>query len=289
MSEIQTQIERRQQRALEEIVRVTNRGSHLLFSPFDVVSISGRTYRVTIRALDERRNTCTCPDYRTNLVGTCKHIEGVLLYLKREYADRLKTFAAQKPMAAQIFLHYAQDITVRVTLPLPRSAEARARLTRYFDADGVLQGAALVQLPALLAELNALPARVRSQTVVDDFSIRASSVRSGISTTAFTISSRATSAELPGARVIQTELVEPGYLSAALAARSAQARELTEPPTQSVPPLSATSAKQLLAIVREAIEAGQKRVAEKGLTSVRNFHFANVCGKIGSTGKEIAL
>jgi superfamily II DNA or RNA helicase len=168
MSEIQTQIERRQQRALEEIVRVTNRGSHPLFSPFDVVSISGRTYRVTIRALDERRNTCTCPDYRTNLVGTCKHIEGVLLYLKREYADRLDTLAAQKPTAAQIFLHYAEDITVRVTLPLPRAAEARALLTRYFDADGVLQGAALQKLPALLAEINTLPARVRSAIIVDD-------------------------------------------------------------------------------------------------------------------------
>ncbi|MDE3089279.1 MAG: SWIM zinc finger family protein, partial [Chloroflexota bacterium] len=130
MSEIQTQIDRRQQRALEEIVRVTNRGSHPLFSPFDVVSVSGRTYRVTIRSLDERRNTCTCPDYRTNLVGTCKHIEGVLVYLKREYADRLKILAAQKPTAAQIFLHYAQDITVRVALPVPRAAEVRALLTR---------------------------------------------------------------------------------------------------------------------------------------------------------------
>ncbi|MBI5304547.1 MAG: DEAD/DEAH box helicase [Chloroflexi bacterium] len=168
MSEIQLQIERRQQRALEEIVRITNRGSHPLFSPFDVVSISGRTYRVTIRALDERRNSCTCPDYRTNFVGTCKHIEGVLLHLKREYADRLQKLAAQKPTAAQIFLHYAEAITVRVTLPLPRAAHAQELLARYFDADGVLQGAAIQTLPALLAEINALPARERSQIVVDD-------------------------------------------------------------------------------------------------------------------------
>lgn len=168
MSEMQTQIERRQQRALEEIVRVSNRGSHPLFSPFDVVSISGRTYRVTIRSLDERRNTCTCPDYRTNLVGTCKHIEGVLLQLKQKYADRLKTLAAQKPTTAQIFLHYAEEITVRATLPLPRAHELSELLTRYFDADGVLQGAATQALPALLAEVNALPARARAQVVVDD-------------------------------------------------------------------------------------------------------------------------
>ena len=168
MSEIQTQIDRRQQRALEEIVRVTNRGSHPLFSPFDVVSISGRTYRVTIRSLDERRNTCTCPDYRTNLVGTCKHIEGVLVQLKQKYADQLEKLAAQKPTTAQIFLHYAEDITVRVTLPLPRSGELRAMLTRYFDSDGVLQGAALQRLASLLAEINTLPARLQSQVAVDD-------------------------------------------------------------------------------------------------------------------------
>ena len=168
MSEIQTQIERRQQRALEEIVRVTNRGRHPLFSPFDVVSISGRTYRVTIRSLGERRNTCTCPDYRTNLVGTCKHIEGVLTQLKQKYADRLDALAAQKPPTAQIFLHFAEEITVRVVLPLPRAPELRALLARYFDADGVLQGALTQTLPALLAEINTLPARARTQIVVDD-------------------------------------------------------------------------------------------------------------------------
>ncbi|MBI4786739.1 MAG: DEAD/DEAH box helicase [Chloroflexi bacterium] len=168
MSEMQTQIERRQQRALEEIVRVTNRGRHPLFSPFDVVSISGRTYRVTIRSLDERRNTCTCPDYRTNLVGTCKHIEGVVAQLKQKYADRLDALAAQKPATAQIFLHYAEDISVRATLPLPRAPELRALFARNFDSDGILQGALTQALPALLAEINALPARLRTQIVVDD-------------------------------------------------------------------------------------------------------------------------
>jgi superfamily II DNA or RNA helicase len=168
MSEIQTQIERRQQRALEEIIRVTNRGRHPLFSPFDVASISGRTYCVTIRSLDERRNTCTCPDYRTNLIGTCKHIEAVLIHLKQKYAARLNSLAASKPPSAQIFLHYAEDITVRTALPLPRAPELRELLARYFDADGLLQGALLQTLPALLAEISALPARRRKQLEVED-------------------------------------------------------------------------------------------------------------------------
>ena len=85
----ETQIERRRERAREEITEVVNRGNHPLFSQFEVTSISGRTYRVEIHALDELRNTCTCPDYATNLIGTCKHIEGVLIYLREEYGERL--------------------------------------------------------------------------------------------------------------------------------------------------------------------------------------------------------
>lgn len=168
MTEIEKQIERRRQRALEEVVRITNRGRHPLFSPFDVVSISGRTYHVTIRSLDERRNTCACPDYRTNLIGTCKHIEAVLLHLQKKYGKRLETLAAQKPPGAQIFLHFENDISVRTALPLPQTPPLYELLSRYFDAGGVLQGALIQTLPALLAEINALPARARQHIVVDD-------------------------------------------------------------------------------------------------------------------------
>jgi hypothetical protein len=80
------------------------------------------------------------------------------------------------------------------------------------------------------------------------------------------VNDRDPSAEFPSARVIQAELVEPGNLDADLAARCAQARELTEPPTDDdAPPLSAKSAEQLLATVRTVIEAGQKQVVERGL------------------------
>jgi hypothetical protein len=80
------------------------------------------------------------------------------------------------------------------------------------------------------------------------------------------VSNRDPSAEFPSARVIQAELVEPGHLSADLAARCAQARELTEPPTGGdAPPLSAKSAEALLTTVHEVIQVGQKRIVEKGL------------------------
>jgi hypothetical protein len=47
----ETQIERRQQRAREEITKVANQGNHPLFSLFEVTSVSGHTYRVEIHPL----------------------------------------------------------------------------------------------------------------------------------------------------------------------------------------------------------------------------------------------
>src|SRR3990172_5273935 len=132
----EVQIERRRQRALEEIAKVRNKGNHPVFSLFEVTSTSGRTYRVEIRSLTELHNTCTCPDYKTNLIGTCKHIEGVLQYLKAQHGDRLETLARKRPGGTQVYLHYGVDVTVRVGLPLPKHVAVREVLTRHFDLTG---------------------------------------------------------------------------------------------------------------------------------------------------------
>ena len=97
-SDLQEQIERRRERAREEILKITNKGSHPVFSQFEVKSVSGRSYRVEIRSLDELQNSCTCPDYKTNLIGTCKHIEGVLIHLREEYSQDLEKMVKQRPL-----------------------------------------------------------------------------------------------------------------------------------------------------------------------------------------------
>lgn len=140
----ETQIERRRQRALEEITKIINRGNHPLFSQFDVTSTSGRTYRVEIRSLDELRNSCTCPDYQTNLIGTCKHIEGVLAHLREEHGNRLPALTRQRPSGTQVYLRFGAEITVEVEQPLPRRPGIRQLLNRYFDPAGILIGSPIL-------------------------------------------------------------------------------------------------------------------------------------------------
>jgi len=164
---LQEQIKRRRKRGLEELAKIVNQGQHPVYSTFEVTSTSERVYTVQVRSLTERLNTCTCPDYRTNTIGTCKHIEGVVANLEKEFADQWEEFIAQAPPIAQLYVHHAERTTVRVTLPFPERKKLHALLTRYFDAEGVLQGKITQSLPALLSELNRLSARDRKQIHVD--------------------------------------------------------------------------------------------------------------------------
>jgi len=163
---LQEQIERRRKRGQEDLAKIVNQGQHPVYSTFEVTSTSERRYTVRIRSLTEQLNSCTCPDYRTNTIGTCKHIEGVLANLREEFADQWEEFVEQATPVAQMYVRHAERTTVRVTLPLPESERLRALLTRYFDAEGILQGPVTQSLPALLSELNRLPEREREQILV---------------------------------------------------------------------------------------------------------------------------
>ncbi|MGM0575851.1 MAG: SWIM zinc finger family protein [Myxococcota bacterium] len=64
-------------------VTVTHVGGDRWFGTWEARSlnptgVSSRTYRVELRSVGERINHCTCPDFATNRLGTCKHIEAVV-------------------------------------------------------------------------------------------------------------------------------------------------------------------------------------------------------------------
>jgi hypothetical protein len=79
------EILRRQLRANEEAMRIRNLfPREPVFSNFEVKSDSGMTYQVEVRDVNERAFSCTCADFRKNGLGTCKHVEAVLLHAQRK-------------------------------------------------------------------------------------------------------------------------------------------------------------------------------------------------------------
>jgi len=78
----------RRERAQEEPMRVRplSQGRTVLFQDYEVerTDVPGALpYVVELRSLGEPVNSCTCPDFRKNFLGTCKHIERVLARLRR--------------------------------------------------------------------------------------------------------------------------------------------------------------------------------------------------------------
>src|SRR6266496_6620956 len=80
------EINRRRARAQTEDFRISNREPrHPIFSNFRVQSGSGLTYSVEIRDVRQRQFACECVDFRINGLGTCKHVEAVLLQLQARF------------------------------------------------------------------------------------------------------------------------------------------------------------------------------------------------------------
>ncbi len=80
------EINKRRLRAREESFTIANIDpQHPIFSNFQVKSGSGLTYSVEIRDLRERHFACDCVDFRANGLGTCKHVEAVLLHLAARF------------------------------------------------------------------------------------------------------------------------------------------------------------------------------------------------------------
>ncbi|MCB1087635.1 MAG: helicase, partial [Verrucomicrobiae bacterium] len=129
------EILRRVQRARDEKHAVANIDpSQPVFSRFAVKSPSGLTYQVEIRDLNDRAFSCTCPDFRTAGLGTCKHVEATLIWLKRRCKAEFR--------AAETFGSPVIDLVPDGdSLRIERNLEALPRSLRpLFDGDGRLAG-----------------------------------------------------------------------------------------------------------------------------------------------------
>src|SRR5437868_13001317 len=85
MSDFLWQSALRKQIAEDEKFTIKKTGDALVFTDYSVHNISSKNnYKVALRSADNSLNFCTCPDFKTNQLGTCKHIEAVLLYANKK-------------------------------------------------------------------------------------------------------------------------------------------------------------------------------------------------------------
>jgi SNF2 family DNA or RNA helicase len=141
-----------------------------VFSDYRVTNPeSGGQYTVAVRGFDTGDNTCTCPDFKANTLGTCKHIEAVLDHLKDDIPPHLqkKKAAVSRP---EVFLHYGEQLQLGLHLP-PRHSDQLAKLaTAFFDEKGLWSGRGKYQ--DLIRDVEAVPEEVAFLSDALDFADR---------------------------------------------------------------------------------------------------------------------
>jgi superfamily II DNA or RNA helicase len=138
----------RHQFGVEQGFKIENIGAEPVFSEFHVINPESRnSYRVAIRGNAPGENFCSCPDFATNTLGTCKHVEFTLATLARRRGGKAAFKAGFHPEYSEVFLQYGarREIRLRPARACPREFVKLA--ADFFGPDGML-------LPAKYAALD---------------------------------------------------------------------------------------------------------------------------------------
>src|SRR5919197_5698168 len=105
LSPVDWQRRLRRQFGREQAFRLENLTSEPFFSEFRVSNpASHSSYRVAIRGLGPGGNFCSCSDYATNELGTCKHIEFTLAQLGKERGAKAALARGYQPPFSELYL-----------------------------------------------------------------------------------------------------------------------------------------------------------------------------------------
>jgi superfamily II DNA or RNA helicase len=130
------EINRRRLRARTESFQIFNfHPAHPVFSNFSVKSGSGLTYAVEVRDVRQRHFACDCVDFRINGLGTCKHVEAVLLHLEARFKRLFRAAASNGSGRLDVLPDPAHDSLRLMNGHGPMPAALRA----WFGEDGLLK------------------------------------------------------------------------------------------------------------------------------------------------------
>src|SRR5438477_5813069 len=158
---IERAIEERRERARTERMIVKSAEPEQPWTDYAVSNtISGKTYRVAVRGREPGDSYCSCPDFRTNTLGTCKHILHVLAKLSRRFtAAQLKRPYTRKTVG--IHVQYRDRAALRLLLPEKLDSKTREMLED-------LRGRDIDDVSDLLRRIQGLERQGRSVNIYPD-------------------------------------------------------------------------------------------------------------------------
>ena len=141
LSPVEWQRGLRRQFGREQVFGLENLTSEPFFSEFRVSNpVAKSSYRVAIRGLGPGGNFCSCPDYATSELGTCKHIEFTLARLGEKRGAKTAFARGYQPAFSELYLRNdgRRSVHFRVGTDCPPALREAAAALFDADRDGML-------------------------------------------------------------------------------------------------------------------------------------------------------
>ena len=131
---LQRALEERAERMRKDRMSLESADPESVWTDYSVTSqASGKTYRVALRGFKRGESYCSCPDFKVNTLGTCKHIMFVQSEVKRRFPDeRLRQPYRRRHIS--VVLRYGREVELRVLPPYePPEGEAAELIAPVSD------------------------------------------------------------------------------------------------------------------------------------------------------------
>src|SRR5580692_5710973 len=144
----------RRQFGREQAFELENLSSEPFFSEFRVSNpVSKSSYRVAIRGRGPGGNFCSCPDYATSELGTCKHLEFTLARLEKKRGAKMAFARGYQPAYSELYLRNDGKRSVHFRAGTDCPPTLRTAAAGMFDAgrNGILPDECLGELEHFMA------------------------------------------------------------------------------------------------------------------------------------------
>ena len=131
---VEAALAERRERADAERMKIRSQDGTHPWTDYAVTNLSsGKTYRVALRGEQRGVSYCTCPDFKTNTLGTCKHVMKVLDWANKKFPETV----LRKPYRRHrvtVHLRYDGEPSLAVALPTKLDPEVQTVVAPLLDA-----------------------------------------------------------------------------------------------------------------------------------------------------------
>ncbi|MBP5393402.1 MAG: DEAD/DEAH box helicase [Bacteroidaceae bacterium] len=152
------QVALRRQQAQRERFAINETNPQFCPGEYQVRNPRSRSqYKVIYRGAYSPWNYCSCPDFRTSGLGTCKHIEAVKLWLQAEN----KEVHNEEPDYSSVYVDYRGGRNIRIRTCETHRKELAALTQEYFDQASVLRPEAYASFDTFIEKARSIDSSLR--------------------------------------------------------------------------------------------------------------------------------